>query len=176
MTANHSENSDHPHPSPAAARADRVTVEIERKYLRTGLPPRDILGAAVEIAQGYIPGNRIHERLRRLCDTNGNLSFRRTLKLGRGVERIEVEEEMDVALFAKMWPLTEGCRVYKQRFTMPWEGYHWELDEFLDRTLLLAEVELTSAAQSPSPFSWLAPLVVREVTDESTYVNLRLAK
>jgi CYTH domain-containing protein len=52
----------------------------------------------------------------------------------------------------------------------------WEIDEFLDRDLHLAEVELESASQNPALPRWLAPYVVREVTDDPRYTNLSLAE
>jgi CYTH domain-containing protein len=55
-------------------------------------------------------------------------------------------------------------------------GHVWEIDVFLDRTLFLAEIELTSAEEVVAVPAWLAPYVVREVTTESGLVNARLAK
>ena len=47
---------------------------------------------------------------------------------------------------------------------------------FDDRELFLAEVELSDPQQHPELPEWLAPYVVREVTNESEYVNLNLAR
>jgi adenylate cyclase len=148
--------------------------EIERKYLLKGLPPLPHSACAVEVWQGWIPGQRIHERLRQEKGPHGVVCTR-TLKFGRGVSRIEVEEEIDLALFRKMWPLTSGRRVHKRRYRVRDRGRVWELDAFLDRRLFLAEVELPSARTRPALPGWLAPFVVREVTLEGTYVNLNLA-
>ena len=45
-----------------------------------------------------------------------------------------------------------------------------------DRELFLAEVELSDPEQHPELPEWLAPYVVREVTNEAEYVNLNLAR
>jgi len=42
----------------------------------------------------------------------------------------------------------------------------WEIDEFLDRPLWLAEIELPSADTEVRVPEWLAEYVVREVTGE----------
>lgn len=149
--------------------------EIERKYLLRAMPPQAREGAAVEIAQGYVPGEQLHERLRRI-DGDGRTRHVRTVKLGDGVRRIEIEEETSREIFEAMWPLTEGHRLVKRRWRVADSGLTWEIDEFLDRDLVLAEVELPSPEIRPALPSWLEPLVVREVTDDPEYVNLRLAR
>ena len=52
----------------------------------------------------------------------------------------------------------------------------WEIDEFVDRELVLAEVELVSENQSATPPAWLASYIVREVTHEPEYLNVNLAR
>jgi CYTH domain-containing protein len=49
------------------------------------------------------------------------------------------------------------------------------VDEFADRDLVLAEIELPSEDVKPKLPQWIAPYVVREVTDESEYLNINLA-
>lgn len=150
-------------------------IEVERKYLLSGLPEEARRHPSKELLQGYLPGAEIRERLRRITK-GADVTYRRTLKAGRGVQRIEVEEETDAALFTQMWPLTEGARVHKRRYVVKEGDLVWEIDAFLDRELFLAEVELPSADMQPTLPAWLAPFVVRDVTEESTYVNQNLAR
>jgi CYTH domain-containing protein len=75
-----------------------------------------------------------------------------------------------------MWPLMRERRVRKRRYAVPDGSLTWEVDEFVDRALVLAEVELPSAELNPTPPAWLAPYVVREVTDEAEFVNVNLAR
>ncbi len=149
--------------------------EIERKYLLRGVPPFVRGKPYARLAQGYVPGEAIIERVRRKSDRSGTKYFR-TVKLGRGIERIEIEERVLRTLFGSLYALTEGKRVEKRRYTIEEGGYSWEIDVFTDRELVLCEVELASPTETPDPPAWLAPYVEREVTDESEFVNFNLAK
>jgi len=160
-------------------------VEIERKYLLERLPDLDALRAhgvtveTFEVEQGWLPGQRLRERVRRTvraADPQAEARYFRTVKLGAGVERIEIEEPTTALVFETLWPLTEGCRIRKRRHCVHEDGRLWEIDEFLDRELALAEVELPDAAVRPELPSWLADRVVREVTDDPRYTNLSLAR
>jgi CHAD domain-containing protein/CYTH domain-containing protein len=157
-----------------SARAGRST-EIERKYLLRELPvvPNDV--AAREIDQGYVPGKLVHERLRRVRSGAAEPRYYRTIKLGQGVVRTEIEDEVPADIFNRMWPLTAGRRIRKRRYAVADGSHTWEIDEFLDRDLVLAEVELTTADETASPPEWLVPVIVRDVTGEPEYENATLA-
>jgi CHAD domain-containing protein/CYTH domain-containing protein len=158
-------------PAPAIPKS----LEIERKFLLSRLPPRAAEAKPVEILQGYLPGEQIQERLRRV--TNGSDAlFYRTIKTGRGLVREETEETTSAKVFDAMWPLTEGKRVTKRRHKIAEGGLVWEIDAFTDRDLVIAEVELPTPNAAAELPDWLAPYVVREVTEESEYVNINLAK
>jgi CHAD domain-containing protein/CYTH domain-containing protein len=154
-------------------------LEIERKYLLRDLP-RDLpaVDGAVETAeihQGWLPGDAVRERLRRV-DANDTARFYRTIKVGTGIARLELEDETDADLFETLWPLTEGRRVRKRRHKVRDGERQWEIDEFLDRDLVLAEVELPSTDAAVELPEWLRPHVVREVTGEAEYKNENLAR
>ena len=150
--------------------------EIERKYLLRALPERVRDAQSVEVDQGYLPGTRINERIRRMQTAEGPRFFR-TIKMGSGLERFEIEEETTEDFFMAVWPLTRGARVFKRRYFVPEGDVVWEIDEFLDRPgLWLAEVELESAHQRVEMPEWLQPVVEREVTDERQYTNHALAR
>lgn len=150
-------------------------VEIERKYLLSALPGRVRSETPAEIDQGYLPGERIQERLRRVA-SRGGTNWYRTVKLGAGLVRQEIEETMPESLFTALWPLTEGRRVRKRRYRIADGALVWEIDEFTDRELVLAEVELPSADTVPMPPDWLAPYLTRDVTEEPGYLNINLAR
>lgn len=154
-----------------------LSREIERKYLLARAPSVPALTRTeeLEIEQGWLPGERLRERLRHVRGPRGE-RFEHALKLGTGLERIEVEEPLDAAAFAGLWPATAGCRVHKRRTRVSVGAHLWELDEFLDRPLWLAEVELADPAERPEPPAWLAACIVREVTDEPAFTNLALAQ
>jgi CHAD domain-containing protein/CYTH domain-containing protein len=158
-----------------AVAASGGSVERERKYLLDGLPGHVTQEPALQIDQGWLPGDRLRERLRRVRE-NGLDRYYRTVKLGAGERRVELEEETTAELFQALWPHTAGCRVAKHRYRVADQGLTWEIDAFDDRELWLAEVELPDAQTTVSLPAWLAQHVVREVTDDPAYVNLNLAR
>lgn len=158
----------------ALRQLDAANVEIERKYLLRALPDRVHGADAIEIEQGYLRGNGARERLRRAVSARG-VRYTRTVKLGTGVVRAEFEEELGQLEFERLWPQCAGARLRKRRHRVPDGALVWEIDEFLDRPLVLAEIELPTPDFQVEIPDWLAPFLVREVTDESAFSNLRLA-
>jgi CYTH domain-containing protein len=156
-------------------KAGAAAVEIERKYLLRGLPDRITSEVPLELEQGYLPGEQIQERVRRVRAPDGVRCYR-TVKLGIGVVRREFEDLTTEVLFEALWPLTEGHRVMKRRYRIAAGDLVWEIDDFTDRTLVLAEVELPSEDVMPELPDWLAPWVERDVTDDPAYLNSTLAK
>jgi CHAD domain-containing protein/CYTH domain-containing protein len=153
------------------AQADR---EVERKFLLSGLPPLEDAEGSVEIEQGYLPGERLVERLRRI-ESPDTVELVRTVKEGSGLTRLEVEEPVTPGVFDQFWPLTEGRRLRKRRYRIPEGDLVWEIDEFLDRDLVLAEVELPGPTSEIAIPGWLRPHVIREVTQDPAYTNAQLA-
>ena len=155
-------------------------LEIERKYLLRFVPDEARDSRFVDIAQGYVPGERLHERIRRVTTSTGNghrdVRYYRTVKTGEGVMRTELEEETTEAVFETMWPLTRGRRLRKRRFAVDVDGRTWEIDEFRNRDLVLAEIELGSEDEDVIFPPWLAPAVQREVTTEPEFQNINLAR
>jgi adenylate cyclase len=161
----------------AAATRGEPDREIERKYLLKRMPAiRGLEGVELlEIDQGYIPGEKLAERIRRSRGAS-EVKYYRTVKLGKGISRVELEEETTESIFRRLWPLTRGKRVRKRRYRIKDGGFTWEIDRFRDRRLVLAEVELQSEDVDPPIPRWLQREMVREVTDEREYVNINLAK
>ena len=76
-----------------------------------------------------------------------------------------------------MWRLTKGRRVHKRRYSIRDVGDAlWEVDEYLDRTLVVAEIELPSPDTVVELPPWLRAVMDREVTDEPEYANDHLAR
>lgn len=169
---------------PAAPSAGAPPLEIERSFLLRAMPslptradgPIEVL----DMTQGYLPEDAgdtigIEGRLRRIEHADGRVELRHTVKRGFGLVRTEVERDIDAAEFDRLWPLTEGRRVSKARHRVPVGGLVWEIDRFDEIDLVLAEVELPSAETVPPIPDWLAPFIVRDVTDEPEYRNSRIA-
>jgi CYTH domain-containing protein len=147
-----------------------------RKYLLNAMP--SLAGLEVvehRLDQGYIPGDRLAERVRRIRTADGT-RWVRTVKLGTGVSRIEVEEDTTERIFRALWRLTRGHRVRKRRYSVRVGDRVWEIDRFRDRRLVLAEVELPTEDAVVEIPEWLRPVLVREVTGDPAYVNLNLAR
>ena len=153
-----------------------LPMEIERKFLLHGLPPEAAMAESLSIEQGWLPGTLIRERLRRTIHADGAAQLTRTIKVGTPGARIELEEPVDPALFTVLWPLTVDARIRKRRHLVGDGAIVWEVDVFLDRDLVLAEVELTHVDQLVVIPSWLAPFVVRDVTNEPAYLNSVMAQ
>jgi CYTH domain-containing protein len=97
------------------------------------------------------------------------------VKVGAGVVRIELDEPTTGELWHALWPHTRERRITKRRYEIPDGALVWQVDEFTDRDLVLAEVELPAADVVPDLPAWLAPYVVREVTEDPSYTNFALA-
>ena len=156
--------------------------EIERKFLLDGLPPLPAGAVAHEIEQGYLPESEargpeapLEGRLRRTVEPDGSIVFTHTVKAGEGLVRREAQRTIGPQEFEQQWPRTIGRRLKKRRYVIAESGLVWEIDRFEELDLVLAEVELpTRDARAELP-EWLAPHVVREVTDEPAYRNYELA-
>lgn len=151
-------------------------TEIERKFLLRRMPRLPKGAVRTDIAQGYLPGARLQERVRRVRRRGERPRYYRTVKLGSGISRVEVEEEADEAIFRHLWRLTKGRRVRKLRYRVADGDLTWEIDRFRDRDLVLAEIELPAEDHEVALPDWLRDHVVRDVTGEDEYVNINLAK
>ena len=147
-------------------------VEIERKFLVKELPNNIDVSPHEEIVQGYlaIMGNGTEIRLRK----KGGKYFQ-TAKSGGTKTRTEVEIEVTQEQFETLWPLTEGKRIEKTRYEIPFGDSIIELDVYHGQLqgLKSAEVEFnteTASADFMAP-GWLG----NEITDDQRYKNQNLA-
>jgi CHAD domain-containing protein/CYTH domain-containing protein len=154
---------------------DEAPVEVGRRFLLRQMPPAVKVSPALDIELGWLPGVRISEKVRRVTESGHELLFR-TINAGVGSGRLEVEEEVTLPVFDHLWPLTQGRRVLKRRHKVRHRGLTWEIDDFADRELVLAEVDVPLEDSPVEPPEWLKPYVVREVTGEDEFSNLQLAR
>lgn len=158
-------------------------LEIERVFLLARMPDLPPGAEVVRIEQGYLPdapaaaGADVPEgRLRRTTRAGGAVRCFHTIKRGMGLVRTEEEREVPEAEFLRLWPETAGRRLIKTRHEVPEGELTWEVDRFEGIDLVLAEVELPDAEhEAPLP-AWLAPHVVREVTEDPEYRNFAIAR
>lgn len=144
--------------------------EIERKFLAQ-IPENLQEFPRTTIVQGYLTVDDQTETRIRVQDNQHFL----TLKKGSGLVRDEKEIPISPEQFQMLWPETEGRRVAKDRYLIPYQHSTIELDIYKGNLegLIVAEVEFTSieASMKFAPPSWLST----EVTGDKTYNNQQLA-
>lgn len=147
-------------------------TEIERKYLVKRLPADLSNHISVAIQQGYliITEDGTELRVRQKTDR-----YFQTIKHGEGLQRVEIEIELDRRQFEALWPHTDGRRVVKTRYKIPLGHHTLELDVFKEALagLYLVEIEFASVEESRQ---FEAPVWFgKEVTEDKRYKNKRLA-
>lgn len=146
--------------------------EIERKFLVRELPKRLTSYPHRHIEQGYLIAARggLQVRLRE-AGSRHSLTYKRS----EGITRIEREISLTKKQFDVLWPATEGQRLTKTRYDIPFGDLMVELDIYSGRHkgLIVAEVEFDNekSARAFEPPSWLG----RDVTGVGRYSNVRLA-
>ncbi len=158
--------------------------EIERAYLLDRLPELPAGAEVWRIEQGYLPeslpGDQgivapLEGRLRRVIMPDDTVCFTHTIKRGKGLVREELERSMTETEFSRHWPRTESRRLSKTRHRITVGELIWEIDDFDQLDIVLAEVELTDVDMKVEIPDWLASHIVREVTDEPEFRNYELA-
>lgn len=170
----------------AATRAIGIPVplEIERKFLLAAAPdfsmPELAHAQAFEIEQTYLvttdPDAEV--RVRKRTGKGGSVSYYRTEKIKRtATTREEREAIITPREYLKLLESKDTSRepIVKTRYTFVYDNQHFELDVFHGRLagIVTLEVELTEEQEQLSLPPFLQ--IVREVTDEGSYSNSRLA-
>ncbi|MSR40880.1 MAG: hypothetical protein EXS10_03140 [Phycisphaerales bacterium] len=158
--------------------------EIERVFVLRALPTIPIGAEIWKIEQGYFDRSMTESqlaaraypegRLRCVTTPAGARKYFHTVKQGSGLVRQETERVISAEEFDALWPLTAGRRLSKTRHRVQTGAHVWEIDEFHALPLVLAEIELHSASESIDIPSWIAPLIVREVTTDARWRNSAL--
>lgn len=148
--------------------------EIERKFLvdltLLDASPEDFEYATIR--QGYLVIGEDGSEAR-VRDKAGKYSI--TVKTKGDLVRGEWETELTESQFEILWPATEGKRVEKTRFKIPYDEHVIELDIYEGdlEGLVSAEIEFESiqAAEQFEVPTWLG----RDVTEDSRFKNQNLA-
>jgi CHAD domain-containing protein/CYTH domain-containing protein len=141
-----------------------------RRWLLRRMPRLD--GVEPEwIEQGWLPGERLAETVRRIR-AGGEERWIRTVAAGGTVL---AEEETPARVARALWALTRGRRLRKRRYRVEADGAAWTVDRYGRRGPVVAEATLADADAAPALPAWLAPHVVREVTGEEGLSEERLA-
>jgi CYTH domain-containing protein len=146
--------------------------EIERKFLVRKLPDDLTAFPSTEISQGYLVSldDGLQVRLRKKRGT-----YSLTYKRGVGNVREEREVALTAEQFATLWPATDGKRLSKTRYDIPFGERVVEIDIYSGKHdgLVVAEVEFDDeeSAINFQPPDWLG----EDVTGDPRYSNQLLA-
>jgi CYTH domain-containing protein len=144
-------------------------TEIERKFLVRDAP-QDLSGGT-RLLQAYLAvDGDVEVRLR---DRGGTPVL--GVKGGHGVERTEVEVEIDRASFDVLWGLATDRRIEKTRYRLPAGGQTAELDVYagLLEGLRVVEVEFSSREEAEAFVA--PPWFGDELTGDPRWSNAALA-
>ena len=152
--------------------ANLKNMEIERKFIIENLPQDLEKYPRHDIRQGYLAvaedGTEVRIR-------HKGQQYFLTVKSGGRLQRDEVEIKLNRDEFTRLWPLTIGKRIEKDRYELEHEGSIIELDVFGGSIEghIAAEVEFQSLEDSESfvPPDWFG----REITQDERYKNKNLA-
>lgn len=123
------------------------------------------------IDQGWLPGERLEESVRRLR-AGGEERWIRTLSADG---KVLAEEEMPARAARGLWGLTRGRRLRKLRYRVETGGTAWTIDRYGRRGPVVAEAALGDEDGAGELPAWLEPHVVREVTGEAELEERGLA-
>ncbi len=146
-----------------------MAIEIERKYLVTSDDWRATPG--IRVTQGYLALERSHSVRVRIADERAWLTIK-----GEARQGIKPEFEYPIPLndAQQLMTMSPSPLIEKMRHAVEYDGFIWEVDEFLGANagLVVAEIELDSPERKfPLP-DWIG----RDVTDDPRYLNANLAR
>lgn len=148
-----------------------MAKEIERKFLVADDSWREEIATRTRFRQGYIVS--LEDRSVRVR-IKENEAATLTIKVGvNSLVRDEYEYDIPVADGEELLATAPGTIIEKIRYTVPHEGFVWEIDVFdgLYRGLVVAEVELNAETDQPALPAWVGD----EVTGDPRYSNQHLA-
>jgi len=148
-------------------------MEVERKFILTRMPKAKILGVGIPVLQGYVLAGYYEMRVRLF----GNECYL-TVKNEGTISRQEWNKKIPRWVFDALWPSTEGRRIEKTRYSVPFRGSTIELDEYHGNLqgLVILECEFPNeeAAQNFVPPAWAKDPI--DVTGDEVYKNKNLAE
>ena len=146
-----------------------MAQEIERKFLLAGDSWRG-LAEGIEYRQGYLCASKERSVRIRIAGILGFLTIK-----GATIGAVRSEYEYEIPLTDARSLLNELCpqpQIEKKRYTIPYRGFTWEIDEFfgLNAGLIVAEIELEAEDQVFARPEWIG----KEITGDPRYYNATL--
>lgn len=145
--------------------------EIERKFLVLNDDWKALVSGHYALQQGYlssVPERTVRVRIK---GDKGILTIKGKTE---GIARAEFEYEIPLAEARDLLVLCEKPLIEKVRYEVPFGDHLWEIDVFEgeNQGLVVAEVELKNAAETPKLPEWLG----KEVSDDPRYYNASLIR
>lgn len=138
---------------------------VKQGYIKDIQVAKDVLDdLGIEVINGFKPNT---VRLRKYGDDQ----FIFTLKDRKKTKKREVEFDLTEKKFVELWPLTKGSRIYKKRMIRDIKGNKIEFDAFLDRFLLICEIEVNDEEKLKS-----LPELGLDITGNSALTNKAMSK
>jgi len=162
----------------------KTEMEIERRFLLKRLPNVDNFEMDIEIGQHYLSpvGDKETERVRAITQSIcGNVLSDRwihTIKQPtKGLGMVETEEEITWEAFS-VGKTNADRSIYKTRHVLNHtsDKLVWEIDEFKDHDLVIAEIEIPSEEYELVIPEILKPYVLMEITGMHQFSNSNLAE
>ena len=147
--------------------------EIERKFLVLSDDYREEAYSIISIRQGFLNTDPCRTVRVRLEEDRGKITIK-GLSSDNGTTRYEWEKDIPFTEAESLLNLCELNLVEKKRYLVNYDGFIYEVDEFLGDNdgLVIAEIELKHEGQEFSKPNWLG----KEVTGDVRYYNSQLAK
>lgn len=152
--------------------AKPTTSEIERKFLVASDAWRHDASSPTQLKQGYLSTDPKRSVRIRIEGDVGRLTIKGEKT---GAKGLEFEYPIPLAHAKELLErLALPHVIEKRRFRVEYEGFTWEVDEFLGANagLIVAEVELQDQADDPKRPPWVGT----DVTHDSRYSNARLSE
>jgi len=149
-------------------------MEIERRFLITSIPEdlQPVMNKTMR--QYYVITESGDYRLREEINLLGDkcVEYWKTVKRGHGLVREEKNFRLSAAEFKDLTSGLNGNWLTKTRTVFEYQGFHLEVDTFLDFPVKVVEVEFKSveSAKSFTPPDWFG----EEITEQPEYNNYSL--
>lgn len=147
-------------------------MEIERKFLVNRTLWKELRNPlqASYIQQAYLSADPKRTVRIRVMENNAFITIKGETT---GISREEFEYAIPIKDGLEIIKLAGTPLIIKRRYNITYQGYTWEIDEFLGENegLILAEIELAAVTEDPEWPEWID----KEVSADPRYFNLQLA-
>lgn len=146
-------------------------IEIERRFLIQNNDWREHISQTQVLNQGYLSVEKERTIRVRIIEQQAWITIKGYLS---ELSRSEFEYEIPLSDAHTMINTMCLFKIKKYRHFVPYKGFLFEIDEFLDENapLIIAELELPSEQSSYPKPNWLG----KEITTDGRFTNAYLSK